>query len=107
MVFETAAGRVVPSTRPHVLAGVVSALFSYDPIATLGRVEAPIVALSAAEDEAGSRGPALARVQAGLAALGRPPIAVTAFPSDGHNLMRYRPDEVTTAILSVDGGDPA
>ena len=34
---------------------------------------------------------------------GRGSIATTAFPHDGHNLMRYRPEAVTAAILSVAG----
>jgi hypothetical protein len=33
--------------------------------------------------------------------LGRPPIRVARYRSDGHNLMRYRPAEVAAAILEV------
>jgi len=102
-VVETAAGRVVPATRPHALAGVVDAFFSYEPTAVLARVTAPIVALFAAEDEAETRGAAFAGVQRALAAAGHPPILVERFPSDGHNLMRYRPAEVTAATLGVAG----
>jgi pimeloyl-ACP methyl ester carboxylesterase len=101
-VVETAAGHVVPATRPHALAGMVDALFSYDPVATLSSVEAPVVALIAAEDEAGSRHPALDGVHAALALAGRPPIGVARFPTIGHNLMRYRPAEVAASILTVD-----
>jgi pimeloyl-ACP methyl ester carboxylesterase len=101
-VVETTAGRVVPATRPHALAGVVEALFASRPVATLSRIHAPIAALVAAEDEARSRGPALERVQAAVAAAGRPPIRVARFPTTGHNLMRYRPDQVTAAILQAE-----
>jgi pimeloyl-ACP methyl ester carboxylesterase len=101
-VVETAAGRVVPATRPHAVAGMVEALFTYDPVATLLAVDAPVVALVAAEDEAGSRGPALDAVQAALGRAGRPGIAVARFPMVGHNLMRYRPAEVAASILSAD-----
>ncbi len=100
-VVDTPAGRVVPATRPHALAGAVEALFAYRPAETLPAIEAPIVALVAAEDEAGTRGPALDHVRAALAGAGRPPIRVARFPSDGHNLIRYRPAEVTDAILTV------
>jgi hypothetical protein len=31
-----------------------------------------------------------------------PEIPVASFPGDGHNLMRYRPAEVTAAILQVE-----
>ncbi len=102
-VVETNAGRVVPSTRPHAAEASVRAMFDYDPVDALVRVEAPVVALSTADDEAGSRGKALAtastaRVTAGLGA-----IAVTRFDRAGHNLMRYRPDAVSAAILAVAG----
>lgn len=83
-VVETPAGRVVPATRPHALRACVEALFDYRPAEVLGAVEAPIV---------------------GLAATSPPPApGVPSFPlrrleAVGHNLMRYRPDEVTAAIL--------
>jgi hypothetical protein len=35
-------------------------------------------------------------------AAGRGEIPRTSFGHDGHNLMRYRPDAVASAILSVD-----
>ena len=100
-VVETQAGRLVPSTRPHALAGVVGALFDHRPLDVLSRVEAPVVALVAAEDEAGTRRPALRAAQATRSQVGLPPIRVADFPSDGHNLMRYRPDAVTAAVLAA------
>ena len=103
-VVETHAGRVVPSTRPHAAEASVRAMFDYDPVATLVKVEAPVVALSTADDEEGSRGRALARASAARVAVGRDSIAVTRFDRDGHNLMRYRPDAVSAAILAVAGG---
>ena len=65
-------------------------------------VEAPITALIAADDEVGSRAAALTDVSAARVTAGRGPIAVRAFPHVGHNLMRYRPDEVTAAILGFE-----
>ena len=100
-VVETAAGRVVPTTRPHVLEACVRAMFEYDPVEVLSRVEASIVLLVGPENEEGSRGPALDRLIAKLAAAGRPAPLVSKFPMDGHNLMRYRPAEVTAAILGT------
>jgi pimeloyl-ACP methyl ester carboxylesterase len=83
-VVETAAGKVVPSTRPHALVACVEAMFEYDPAATLARVRAPIIALAATSPPP----------PAGLA-----PIETVSLPAVGHNLMRYRPDDVTAAIL--------
>jgi pimeloyl-ACP methyl ester carboxylesterase len=102
-VVETHAGRVVPATRPHALEACVRAMFMYDPIATLTAVDAPISALIAADDDDGSRAAALASVSTGREAAGRRPIEHVSFGHDGHNLMRYRPVEVATAISAVDG----
>jgi pimeloyl-ACP methyl ester carboxylesterase len=102
-VVETHAGRVVPATRPHALEACVRAMFTYDPVATLTAVEAPIVALVAADDADGSRAGALDSVSAARVAAGRTPIEHVSFGHDGHNLMRYRPREVAAAIASVGG----
>lgn len=83
-VVETAAGKVVPSTRPHAVVACVGSMFQYDPADTLRRIRAPIVALAATSPPpAGDL----------------PPIATITLPAVGHNLMRYRPDDVTAAIL--------
>ena len=100
-VVELPAGRVVSSSRPHALAGSVAAMFAYRPEETLAAVAAPIAALAAAENEAGTRMAALATVERALASAGRPPIRVATFPGAGHNLMRYHPVEVTAAMLAV------
>lgn len=100
-VVETHAGRVVPATRPHALEACVRAMFTYEPALTLALVEAPIVALVAAADDAGSRVGTLAAVSDALVAAGRGAIKVRSFGSVGHNLMRYRPTDVTDAILSL------
>ena len=76
----------------------VEAIFQYLPIASLGELDVPIVALVAVDDEDRSKSAALAEVQRARAAAGRPEIAVTRFPDDGHNLPRYRPDELAGAI---------
>lgn len=100
-VVETHAGRVVPSTRPHALEACIRAMFSYDPLEILPGIQAPVVALTAADDGMRSRDRALAEASAARVSAGRTSIPVTAFPHDGHNLMRYRPDAVSAAILSL------
>lgn len=83
-VVETPAGRVVPATRPHALVASVGSMFRHRPRDVLARVSAPIIALAATT---APPGPDL------------PPIEVVRLDAVGHNLMRYRPDEVTAAIL--------
>jgi pimeloyl-ACP methyl ester carboxylesterase len=100
-VVETHAGRVVPSARPHATEATVRAMFEYDPLVVLPRVDAPITALIAMDDEEGTRAGALAMVSAAREAAGRSPIRPIVFGHDGHNLMRYRPNEVAAAILAV------
>jgi 3-oxoadipate enol-lactonase/4-carboxymuconolactone decarboxylase len=101
-VVETHAGKVVPTTRPHALEACIRAMFAYDPAATLGNVSAPIAALIAANDGEAERMRALADSSAARVAAGHGPIAVTSL-RHGHNLMRYRPEAVSAAILSVAG----
>jgi pimeloyl-ACP methyl ester carboxylesterase len=106
-VVELPAGRVVPSSRQHAIAGSVGAMFDYRPVDTLSHIRAPVVALMAAEDEAGGRADELDAVRAAVLGAGGPAIRVGRFPSDGHNLPRYRPAEVTAAILGVASGTTA
>jgi len=100
-VVEVPAGRVVPATRPHALEGCVRAMFAYRPSAVLSALRAPLVALAAADDEAGTMARSIAELQQARQVAGRPAIPVARFPADGHNLMRYRPVEVAAAILAV------
>ena len=88
-VVETPAGRLVPATRPHALEASVRTMFGYDPGAVLGRVRAPIVAVRRITpgDEGASD------------AAAPPDVELVELPAPGHNLLRYRPDEVTAAIL--------
>jgi pimeloyl-ACP methyl ester carboxylesterase len=100
-VVETHAGRVVPATRPHAVEASVRSMFRYDPVVTLASVTAPVVAVAAADDETRSRAAALATASEARVAAGLGPIRVVSFEHDGHNLMRYRPEAVSAAILSV------
>ena len=83
-VVETPAGRVVPATRPHALEASVRAMFDYRPADVLARVQAPIFGLRATSPPPGPN---------------LPPIEIVQLDAVGHNLMRYRPAEVTAAIL--------
>ena len=102
-IVETHAGRVVPATWPHALEACVRTMFDYEPESALAAVAAPVTALVAADDETGSRRRALDRASAARVAAGRAPIRAVSSGRDGHNLMRYRPDSVTAAILEVAG----
>ena len=98
-VIEMPSKRVVPATRPHAVAGVVNAMFDYDPSLILPSVSAPIAALVAGERGDDEHSQALAEVQANRAAAGRPLIRVAGLAGAGHSLRRYRPREVSAAIL--------
>jgi pimeloyl-ACP methyl ester carboxylesterase len=100
-VIEVPAGKVVPAIRPHALEGLARAMFDYRPVEALGRVPAPIVALMASDDEFGRRGAAFMALREARRAAGQSSIPLARFPDVGHNLMRYRPLEVTAAILGV------
>jgi pimeloyl-ACP methyl ester carboxylesterase len=102
-VVETHAGRVVPATRPHAVEASVRSMFRYDPLVTLASIAAPVVAVAAADNEARSRATALVTASEARVAEGLGPIRVVSFEHDGHNLMRYRPEAVSAAILSVAG----
>jgi pimeloyl-ACP methyl ester carboxylesterase len=102
-VVETHAGHVVPSTRPHVLEACVRAMFAYEPVSALAAIAAPVTAIVAADDESGSRAAALARPSAARVEAGRDAIRAVVIGHSGHNLMRYRPDEVCAAILALAG----
>jgi pimeloyl-ACP methyl ester carboxylesterase len=99
-VVEVPAGHLVPATRPHALAASVRAMFDYRPAVILPAIGLPIVAL-VSDDPDGARTAELARIAVERAAAGRSPLAITAFPGTGHNLMRYRPTEVAAAILGL------
>lgn len=101
-VVETAAGHVVRAVRPHVVESIVRGMFAWDPAEGLAAVEAPVaalVALGAGDPDA--RLAELRRTAMARSAAGRGPIRITGFPGIAHNLMRYRPADVTAAILGT------
>jgi len=104
-IVETHAGRVVPSARPHAVEASVRTMFDYDPLATLPAIDARVVALVASvggdADTDTERRHALAAASEARTAAGRKPIESVEFEGIGHNLMRYRPREVSAAILGL------
>jgi pimeloyl-ACP methyl ester carboxylesterase len=101
-VVETAAGRVVRAVRPHVVTAIVRTMFVTDPVDALAAVSAPVTALVAlASGDRDARLAELRRAAEVRVAAGRSPIRVAGFAADAHNLMRYRPAEVCSAILGA------
>jgi hypothetical protein len=90
-VVETPAGRLVSATRPHATEASVRTMFAYRPNALLPAVTAEIVAvrrITPGDEESTGVGPDVP-----------PGVHVVDVAAPGHNLLRYRPDEVTAAIL--------
>ena len=106
-VVETGAGHVVRAVRPHVVEAVVRTMFDCDPAEVLADVDAPVFALVAlgAGDPAATdlRLAELRRMAVARAASGRGATRVAGFTNVGHNLMRYRPADVSAAILAPAG----
>jgi pimeloyl-ACP methyl ester carboxylesterase len=93
-VVETPAGRLVSATRPHAVVASVHAMFRYRPETVLSEVAAPIVAIRRITPGDAT---AVAPGAPGWAAANG--LTLIEVPAPGHNLPRYRPDEVTAAIL--------
>jgi pimeloyl-ACP methyl ester carboxylesterase len=102
-VVETGAGKVVRAVRPHVVEAIVRSMFAWEPGDVLPRVEAPVAVLVAMAGSDPTRLDELRRTGAARASAGRSALRVAAYGSDAHNLMRYRPDAVAAALLSVPG----
>ena len=97
-VVETPAGRLVSATRPHALEASVRTMFGYRPEPALAQVAAPIVAIRRVtpgdESVAAAGGTAPGWLASGAE------VTILEVAAPGHNLLRYRPDEVTAAILA-------
>jgi pimeloyl-ACP methyl ester carboxylesterase len=92
--------------RQHALQATVEAMWSYRPDEALAAIEAPLLILvatsGAADDEAErERSLALDDVLRARRAAGRSDARVVRYPGSGHNLMRYRPDEVADELLRL------
>lgn len=100
------AGHVALVARSATIRRMVDGMFRYDPVATLTAAPVPLGVLVAGagtgDDEAAhDRAVALDEVVAGRTAANLPPTRVVRLPGTGHNLMRYRPDEVAAAIVAL------
>ncbi len=105
-VVEVPAGKVVPAVRPHALAGSVEAMFTLRPARPRWPTCRPGRRAVLAATEDASRPPGSARCdrrRPGRRAAG-PALERLDLPSAGHNLMRYRPAEVSQAILAIARG---
>ena len=95
-----------PWPAPHALRGSVEAMFDYRPIDTLASLPQPVLVAVA---ESGrptiqtirERRLALDDVLRAAPARGLSAPDVRFFTGAGHNLMRYRPDELAAALLDA------
>jgi pimeloyl-ACP methyl ester carboxylesterase len=90
-VVETPAGRLVGATRPHALEACVRTMFLFRPAEVLPSIRCPVTAIR-------RRTPGEV-VPGDIPASAPPSLTVVDLEAPGHNLLRYRPDEVTAAIL--------
>jgi pimeloyl-ACP methyl ester carboxylesterase len=105
-VDEKHAGHVAPVVRAHALRGAVEAMFEHRPRDVLSRLDVPLlvcVAESGAADDETTRERRLALedVIRARAAAGMTAPDVRTFAGAGHNLMRYRPAELSDALLEL------
>ncbi len=105
-VDEKYQGRVVPLVRRFALAGCVDAMFAYRPEDVLGSYAGPLLIVVAeaggADDEAArERRVALEEQLRPRAAAGLAAPRVVRYGGVGHNLMRYRPEELSGELLGL------
>ncbi|HUR17102.1 MAG TPA: alpha/beta hydrolase [Candidatus Limnocylindrales bacterium] len=105
-VDEKPAGHVVAVLRRHASHATVESMFDYRPTDTLTQIKAPVLAAIAeagtADDETvRERLLALDDINRDRAAAGLPAVDIRRFPGVGHNLMRYRPAELSAALLEL------
>jgi pimeloyl-ACP methyl ester carboxylesterase len=105
-VDEKYQGRVTPLVRRFALAGAVRAMFDYVPRTVLAVYPGPVLVAIAeaggADDEAArERRLALGDELRRRTTAGLPSADVRRFTGVGHNLMRYRPDELAAALLAL------
>lgn len=105
-VDEKHAGHVTTVVRLHVLRATIESMFEYRPIDALAGLQMPVMVAvaesGAADDEAvRERRLALDDVVQARQTAGMKPLDIRLFTGAGHNLMRYRPAELTAALLDL------
>jgi pimeloyl-ACP methyl ester carboxylesterase len=105
-VDEKYAGRVAPVVRRHAVSGSVASMFAYRPMTALAGLDRPLTVLvaepgGADDDDVRERRLALDDLLAARAAARMPSARVVRFAGSAHNLMRYRPDEVSASIAGL------
>ena len=107
-VSERHAGHVGLVTKGSVIRRCVDAMYRYQPLDALAAVDAPVTLLVASpgtaddEDER-ERRLAIEDAQRARAEAGVPAMTVRHFPGVGHDLMRYRPEEVAEELERLAG----
>lgn len=97
------AGHVGPVTKSSVVRRCVDSMYRYQPLEALSQVACPVTLLAASsgtaddEDER-ERRLAIDDAQRARAEAGQPPMRVHIHEGVGHDLMRYRPDELTDEL---------
>jgi pimeloyl-ACP methyl ester carboxylesterase len=107
-VSERHAGHVGPLTKTSVVRRCVAAMYGYRPLDALADVACPLTLLAASpstaddEDER-ERLLAIEDAQRARAQAGRPALTVRHYDGAGHDLMRYRPDELSRELDALAG----
>ena len=107
-VSERHAGHVGPVTKGSVVRRCVDSMYRYQPLEALSAVARPVTLMAASsgtaddEDER-ERRLAIEDAQMARAQAGRSPMTVRIHEGVGHDLMRYRPDEVAIELERLAG----
>ena len=107
-VSERHAGHVGPVTKGSVVRRCVSSMYGYRPLEALAEVACPVSLIAASpgtaddEDER-ERRLAIEDAQRARAQAGLPAMSVRIHEGVGHDLMRYRPDELTNELERLTG----
>lgn len=105
-VLEKHAGHVVPATPSWALRATAEGLFELDPRSVLPTLPMPLAIVAAepagADDDARrERRLAIDELESARLAAGRAPARIVRLVGCGHNVMRYRPDDLAAVLLAL------